>query len=313
MDTNIIQLSKAQTDFLMEQSNNIWYDSQQNPKLFCDQISELKIIINANKINFNALIVKISISPTLENNITLDTFKKIQALLNYSLFPECEMVSFEGENSGSLFQTLTPKKEMAHLQISAGSSVELEIHTEQAFSELRPDILSLACFRGLPDAETYFLSIDQLLNHLSEEEIQIMFYPLWTIQVDLSFILSGKEGIQQLRGPIPMLVIKETKKIEWVFDQDLMQGITEEAQTLLQKIIQIYRVERKKVILGFGDFLFLNNTSLVHGRSPFQPTYNDKTDRVLTRSFMMSSLRFNKYVDEKKIVLNSRMVLAEYS
>jgi hypothetical protein len=109
-----------------------------------------------------------------------------------------------------------------------------------------------------------------------------------------------------------MLILKG-EKIEWVFDQDLMQGITKESQSLLQKIIQIYRVERKRIVLDFGDFLFLNNTCLVHGRSPFQPTYNDDTDRILTRSFMMSSLRFNKYINEKKIILNRQMVLAEYS
>ena len=36
--------------------------------------------------------------------------------------------------------------------VAQGSGVELELHTEQAFSKLRPDVLSLACLRGNPKA-----------------------------------------------------------------------------------------------------------------------------------------------------------------
>ena len=34
---------------------------------------------------------------------------------------------------------------MENNQTSVGSTIELEVHTEQAFSRLKPDLLSLGC------------------------------------------------------------------------------------------------------------------------------------------------------------------------
>ena len=58
------------------------------------------------------------------------------------------MVSYEAEGNGRLFQDMVPNKELALSQTSLGSKKELELHTEQAFSEMRPDYLSLACLKG---------------------------------------------------------------------------------------------------------------------------------------------------------------------
>ena len=52
---------------------------------------------------------------------------------------------------------MVPSRESARTQTSLSSEVELEVHTEQAFSVLRPDYLSLACLRGDPNAHTYLL------------------------------------------------------------------------------------------------------------------------------------------------------------
>jgi len=71
---------------------------------------------------------------------------RIQAIFNQAMG---EMVSYEAEG-GRLFQDMVPKPDLSHTQTSLGSGVELELHTEQAFSQLRPDILSLACLRGNP-------------------------------------------------------------------------------------------------------------------------------------------------------------------
>lgn len=51
--------------------------------------------------------------------------------------------------------SVVPNNAQAKLQTSLGSGVELELHTEQAFSNLKPNILSLGCLRGHPDAITY--------------------------------------------------------------------------------------------------------------------------------------------------------------
>jgi L-asparagine oxygenase len=217
---------------------------------------------------------------------------KLQAVL---MSVVADLVSYEGECNGQLFQDIVPNKLMQSLQTSLGSH-ELEIHTEQAFSEWRPDILSLACLRSDPNALTYILSLDQILENTTEAEHAMMRMPLWTIGVDLSF---DKKG--EIRGPIPILT-------DWglTFDQDLMNGINEKANQLLDKIVQIYYRHRSVHCLKEGDILFINNRQAVHGRSGFEPKYDGK-DRFLVRCFGTLDL------ERSNRVRNGRMILKHYS
>jgi len=217
---------------------------------------------------------------------------KLQAVL---LSVVADMISYEGENQGSLFQDIVPNKSMASLQTSLGSR-ELEIHTEQAFSDWRPDILSLACLRSDPNALTYILTLDQILAHTTEEEHALMRQPLWTIGVDLSFDMKG-----EIRGPIPILSDQGL-----TFDQDLMNGLTEEANQLLDKIVRIYYEHRSAYCLKPGDILFINNRKAVHGRSGFEPRY-DGQDRFLVRCFGTLDL------EKSEKVRQGRKVLKRYS
>jgi Taurine catabolism dioxygenase TauD, TfdA family len=131
------------------------------------------------------------------------TLAKIQAVLISVLG---QMIAYEAEGGGELFQDIVPDKSMANNQSSIGSHTELEIHTEQAFSKLRPDFLSLACLRGDPEALTYVLPLQVILDNLSKEEIDLLKQPLWTTGVDLSFRLHGLEFIEgDIRGPMPIL------------------------------------------------------------------------------------------------------------
>jgi len=118
-----------------------------------------------------------------------------------------ELVGYEAECFGNLFQDIVPNKSMAKKQTSLGSNVELEIHTEQAFSKLRPDILSLACVRGDENAYTYILPVRSILNNTNEYEHKLLRLPLWKTEVDLSFKLNGHEFIEgDIRGPIPIIM-----------------------------------------------------------------------------------------------------------
>lgn len=235
---------------------------------------------------------------------------RIQAILLSYLGGE--IISYEAEGDGHLFQDIIPVKDMEKQQTSIGSQIELEIHTEQAFSYYRPDFLSLACLRSDPNAWTYILSIDVLLAHLSQEEIAFLQQPLWKIGVDLSFRLRDEAFLEgDIRGPIPILYSDSnyrsgSKDFFLCFDQDLMTGITEEAQEMITKIVRIYYEHRTAICLQPGDILILDNRKVVHGRSAFSPKY-DGTDRFLVRCF--ATLDYRKY----ELVREGRMVLAKYS
>ena len=106
------------------------------------------------------------------------------------------MIAYEAEWYGKLFQDVVPLRAMEKAQTSLGSNTELEIHTEQAFSKLKPDILSLACLRGDPNAYTHIFPVQTILNNLTTEEKALLREPLWYTGVDLSFKLNNNEFIE---------------------------------------------------------------------------------------------------------------------
>ena len=233
-------------------------------------------------------------------------FSKVIAIFNQYLG---EMISYEAECFGRLFQDMVPKKSLSNSQTSLSSNVELEIHTEQAFSDLRPDILTLGCVRGDENAITYILPVNVLLEKMDASKIKLLREPLWNIGVDLSFKMNNIEFIHgDIRGPIPIIYGSENDPL-LVFDQDLMIGITEEAEQLKREIIEIYYKYRYSYVLKSGDVVFVDNKRAVHGRSSFTPKF-DGTDRFIIRSFV--TLDFDRSAHARN-QSNRRMVEAKYS
>lgn len=235
----------------------------------------------------------------------------LQATMNQFLG---EMIGYEAEAEGRLFQDMVPSPDLAHTQTSLGSSVELELHVEQAFSKWRPDLVSLACLRGDPGAQTYVFHVQQALQLLTRAERQLLLEPLWTMGVDLSFKLYGQEFLDgDVRGPLPVVYPLQksvgdeiTDDVGWVFDQDLMRGITPDAEDLRLKLVDLYVKHRTAIVLKPGDVLWIDNRRAVHGRSHYTPRF-DGTDRFLVRSFVTFDLAKSFAVRER------RMVKAVYS
>lgn len=221
---------------------------------------------------------------------------KIQALLVSFI---SNLVSYEAEGYGRIFQDIVPDIQMANQQSSVGSNKELEIHTEQAFSKLKPDFLSLACVRGDKSALTYILPLNTILRYLDGPAKKLLQTPLWKIGVDYSFKQYGNEFIDgNERGPIPIININcEDTELEadpkLVFDQDLMIGVTEEANEIIKKITNIYYEHRIQHCLQPGEIMIINNNKAVHGRSGFTPNYNGK-DRFLIRCFGMINENYQR-------------------
>jgi L-asparagine oxygenase len=230
---------------------------------------------------------------------------RVQAVIDHACG---QMVAYEAEGHGRLYQDMVPNRALAQSQTSLGSGVELELHTEQAFSKLRPDVLSLACLRGHPEAKTYVLPAHVLLEHLTAFERKLLRRPLWMTGVDGSFKLGGhefREGDE--RGPLAIIGGAEDDP-SIVFDQDLMSATTEEAQAMIPRIVEVYRAHRFSVTMEPGQILLLDNVRAVHGRSPFTPNF-DGSDRFIIRSFAIRDLVRTRYARPA----NSRTIAAEYS
>jgi len=325
MKNSILLLNSDQMNILKQLAMKITANPSKEPELFCRQAKDLtyklpeciknKIISfvkHGSETGF-LLIKEIFIDDLITKTPTTNN-QKIgeQTLLSriQAIFLEFmgEMIAYEAEGYGALFQDVVPVKTMAFQQTSVSSQTELEIHTEQAFSKLRPDILSLACIRGDSSAYTYVLPVNYLLHLLTEEEIELLYEPLWMTGVDLSFKLNGEPFLEgDLRGPISILSGSKEDPI-FIFDQDLFTGITEESNKMIKKIVSIYYKYRIEHNLVPGEIIFIDNRRCVHGRSCFTPRY-DGNDRFLIRSFAVFDYENSSHAR----VNNCRVVSAKYS
>ncbi len=230
---------------------------------------------------------------------------RVQAIVNHICG---HMLAYEAEGYGRLYQDMVPNRALAQSQTSLGSRVAFELHTEQAFSRLRPDVLSLACLRGHPDAHTYVLPAHALLAQMNVFERKLLRQPLWMTGVDGSFRQNGHEFIEgDERGPLA-IVEGDEEDPTIVFDQDLMRGLTDEAHTLIGRIVDVYRAERRSVVLEPGQILLVDNVRAVHGRSPFTPSF-DGRDRFIIRSFAVRDLVRTRYARPG----NGRTIATEHS
>lgn len=198
------------------------------------------------------------------------------------------MVAYEAEGNGNLIQDMVPNPKLAMTQQSQGSKVELEAHTEQCFSEYKPDYVVLGALRGDPEAFTYAYSARKFTEHFTEDELRKLREARWMTQIDDSFkpFIPDPNAV---RGPYPIL----TGPVDdpyILIDQDLMHGVTKESQELLDKVVQTYIAYRDGVNLQAGDLLLLDNPRAMHGRSQFTPRFDGK-DRFIARGFVVRDRR----------------------
>lgn len=198
------------------------------------------------------------------------------------------MVAYEAEGNGHLIQDMVPNPKLATTQQSQGSKVELEAHTEQCFSAFKPDYVVLGCLRGDEGASTYAFSGRKIASLLSPEEVAKLRQPLWATMIDESFqpYIPDPDAV---RGPFPILNGPDDDPYVLV-DQDLMHGITAEAQRLLQKVVEVYIGNRDAHVLQAGDLLMLDNLRAMHGRSMYAPRFDGK-DRFIARGFVVRDRR----------------------
>lgn len=334
----IVEVSLEENKILAELAFQITATPSNNPQLFCAQSKECSknvperiknILMDFAKkgsesgfllfknISFDNIssLLSLPISSTVllpktpvDNNNKIGETTILAYIQSILINVIGEMISYEAEGYGRLFQDVVPVKKMENQQTSVGSNTELEIHTEQAFSKLRPDILSLACIRGDLLAQTYILPVNYILEQMDNDEKEKLRLPLWKTGVDLSFKLNGNDFIEgDIRGPFPIISGDDIDP-KLLFDQDLMFGINEESNNLIKKIIDIYYKRRNQHNLQRGEIILIDNLRAVHGRSSFYPKY-DGNDRFLIRCFAVYDYEFTRYARGN----GERMIYAIYS
>ena len=325
----MIEIDDAEFIIIKNLISKITASPSENPEIFCKQVKKLSkdlplriqielknFVENGSKNDFLLINGLENIDKVIPDTPVNSTYKigettNLAKIQSFFLSFISDIIAYEAEGHGNIFQDIVPNKNMEMIQTSLGSITELEIHTEQAFSKLRPDLLSLACIRGDPMAITYILPVQTIINNLSLEDIELLKEPLWYTGVDLSFKINGHEFIEgDTRGPCSILNMdyNSNGRYNLLFDQDLMFGITEESNNMIKKIIDIYYKYRISHNLKPGEIIIIDNRHAVHGRSPFYPKYNGK-DRFLVRCFAVLDYNYSLYARPN----DSRIVSAIYS
>ena len=308
-----LDLTELELEILINLADKITASPSEDAELYCQQAKENStyvperirktlLFFKEHGSDTGILVVKripvddslIGITPPGNNYKTGEktNLAKIQALLDFVIG---EMIAYEAEGYGRIYQDIVPSKSDAKNQTSLGS-IELEIHTEQAFSQLKPDILTLGCLRGDPEAKTHILPVKYILEHMTLEEQTLLKESLWITGVDLSFKLNGCEFLDgDIRGPMAIIHGQnvETDPL-LLFDQDLMHGINEQSESIVKRIVEIYYQYRLSHTLSSGEIVFIDNHRCVHGRSGYSPRYDGK-DRFLIRSFVVFDYQRTEY------------------
>jgi Fe(II)/alpha-ketoglutarate-dependent arginine beta-hydroxylase len=211
--------------------------------------------------------------------------------------------SWGTQQDGRLIHDVIPIRGHEHEQLGSSSEALLTWHTEDAFHPMRGDFLSFACIRNPYRAVTTVGYADSLDLPVSVE--QVLFEERFIIRPDESHLAKNNsvpgpeafENIEQMqRNPDRVAVLFGDPNQPYIRADPYFMTVEDndhEARTALDELVKAMDELMCDVRLESGDFCFLDNFRVVHGRMPFKARH-DGTDRWLKRINLTSDLRKSK-------------------
>jgi Fe(II)/alpha-ketoglutarate-dependent arginine beta-hydroxylase len=232
-----------------------------------------------------------------------------------------EPLGWATQQDGHVIHDVLPIEGHEHEQLGSSSQELLTWHVEDAFHPYRCDYLGMMCLRNKQRVPTNVASIDAI--SLSPEEVEILFQPRFTIWPDESHLRKNRsnqqnggddqldkayEDIERMRtNPEKLAVLFGDQESPYIrLDPYFMQRLDndEEGQTALDSLIEKLDAEIHDLVLEAGDFVFIDNYRVVHGRKPFVAKY-DGTDRWLKRINVTRDLRKSRAA---RLTADSRII-----
>jgi Fe(II)/alpha-ketoglutarate-dependent arginine beta-hydroxylase len=209
---------------------------------------------------------------------------------------------------GQLTQDILPVRENESAQVSSSSTVNLELHVEEAFHPFRPDFIGLLCLRNPDATPTTWVSMADV--RLSPEDVACLFEPKFPVVPDDSYFRGRAldrgdasiaadehavwQRIEELRERgVPSAVLSGAVDDPYICldvpftRSERLEEPHRSAWARLQKELELRCVD---TVLQPGDVLFLDNLRTAHGRRPYVPRY-DGLDRWLMRIQIAVDLR----------------------
>lgn len=241
-----------------------------------------------------------AVSPSLEEELLLILFGSLLG----------DPLGWATQQDGHIIHDVLPIKGHEHEQLVSSSEELVWWHTEDAFHPYRCDYLAMMCLRNLDEVATTVACLDWV--QLDEKHIEILFEPRFMIRPDESHLEKNKSDVnhrsddeQQLlqaaygkinrmnSNPDKLSVLFGSPQAPYVrIDPYFMEQPLddEEAQRALDALAESIDQKLTSVVLKPGDFIFIDNYRVVHGRKPFKARY-DGFDRWLKRINVTRDLR----------------------
>lgn len=209
------------------------------------------------------------------------------------------------QQDGRLIHDVIPIKGHEWEQLGSSSESLLTWHTEDAFHPMRGDFLGFACLRNPYGAATTVGYVDDL--DLPADARTVLFEERFGIRPDESHLpknnsepISGSfSGIEALNtDPELVAVLFGDPERPYIRADPYFMTLNpddHEAAAALKEFIRAMDEKIFDLILADGEFCFLDNFRVVHGRKPFKARH-DGTDRWLKRINVTSDLRKSRAV-----------------
>jgi Fe(II)/alpha-ketoglutarate-dependent arginine beta-hydroxylase len=204
------------------------------------------------------------------------------------------------QQDGRLIHDVLPIKGHEREQLGSSSECLLTWHTEDAFHPLRGDFLSFACLRNPYAAATTVGFVDSL--ELLDTTRAVLFEERFTILPDESHLAKNNSAsdtvafsrIDDLRSsPELVAVLFGDPGRPYIRADPYFMSVRpddHEAGQALDELIKEMDGKMVDLCLQSGDFCFLDNFRVVHGRKPFKARH-DGSDRWLKRVNVACDLR----------------------
>ncbi|MEU6431365.1 guanitoxin biosynthesis L-enduracididine beta-hydroxylase GntD [Microbispora sp. NPDC046973] len=204
------------------------------------------------------------------------------------------------QQDGRLIHDIIPIRGHEQEQLGSSSDALLTWHTEDAFHPLRGDFLSFACIRN-PYAAATTIGYSDALN-LPESVTSVLFEERFTILPDESHLAKNNsaparatfQGVEEMQhNPTLVPVLFGDPADPYIRADPYFMRVApddHEAQAALDHFVKQMDENMVDLSLEAGEFCFIDNFRVVHGRKPFKARH-DGTDRWLKRINVTRDLR----------------------
>lgn len=209
--------------------------------------------------------------------------------------------SWATQQNGRLIHDVLPIKGHEDEQLASSSNSLLTWHTEDAFHHLRGDFVAFSCLRNPYAAATTIGSVDAL--NLPDSVKKVLFDNRFAQAPDESHLAKNNSaevsanlfaGIEEMRDkPTPVAILFGNPGHPYIRADPYFISVEagdEEAQWALDWLVNEMNDKMYDLRLESGDFCFLDNFRVVHGRKPFIARH-DGSDRWLKRANISCDLR----------------------